>query len=136
MERESRKNYQTRGSARGGSGGGGTTSERDLLLQWGNRKRLRCVKVQRRDVEATVAAEKAAAGQRRAAAVAAVAAATAAGQHHPTGHAHRGLRSVPPAALLSVFVLLLRLVVCDKIQNHRVGLKGQLAVTWYLCVGT
>ncbi|XP_051208201.1 uncharacterized protein [Lolium perenne] len=100
MERESRKNYQTRGSARGGSGGGGTTSERDLLLQWGNRKRLRCVKVQRRDVEATVAAEKAAAGQRRAAAVAAVAAATAAGQHHPTGHGHRGLRnSEEPGAM-------------------------------------
>ncbi|KAM0856575.1 hypothetical protein ACQ4PT_049038 [Festuca glaucescens] len=104
MERESRKNYQTRGSARGGSGGG-TTSERDLLLQWGNRKRLRCVKVQRRDVEAaaTVTAEKAAAGQRRAAAVAAVAAATAAGQHHPTGHAHahhRGLRnSEEPGAM-------------------------------------
>ncbi|KAM0862905.1 hypothetical protein ACQ4PT_044947 [Festuca glaucescens] len=140
MERESRKNYQTRRSARGGSGGG-TTSERDLLLQWGNRKRLRCVKVQRRDVEAaaTVTAEKAAAGQRRAAAVAAVAAATAAGQHHPTGHAyahHRGLRSVPPAALLCVCVCSVAAPsVSDKIQNHRV-LKEQLAVTWYLSVGT
>uniref|UniRef100_A0ACD5T7X0 Uncharacterized protein n=1 Tax=Avena sativa TaxID=4498 RepID=A0ACD5T7X0_AVESA len=102
MERESRKNYQTRGSARGGGGGGGgTAAERDLLLQWGNRKRLRCVKVQRRDVEAaaTVAAEKAAVGQRRAAAAAAVAAATAAAQHHPAGH-HRALRnSEEPGAM-------------------------------------
>lgn len=66
MERESRKNYQTRGSTRGS---GGTASDRDLLLQWGNRKRLRCVKVQRRDVEA-------------------------AAQHHPTGHAHhRAIRN-------------------------------------------
>lgn len=93
MERESRKNYQTRGSTRGS---GGTASDRDLLLQWGNRKRLRCVKVQRRDVEAaaTAAAEKAAVGQRRAAAAAAAAAATAAAQHHPTGHAHhRAIRN-------------------------------------------
>ncbi|PNT70794.1 hypothetical protein BRADI_2g18170v3 [Brachypodium distachyon] len=66
MERESRKNYQTRGSTRGS---GGTASDRDLLLQWGNRKRLRCVKVQRRDVEA-------------------------AATHHPTGHAHhRAIRN-------------------------------------------
>jgi hypothetical protein len=88
MEKEGRNHYHTRGSSRGG--GGGTATERDLLLQWGNRKRLRCVKVQRRDVEAaaTAAAEKA---QRRAAAAAAAAA-----QHHPTGHTHRRvLRSVP-----------------------------------------
>ncbi|OEL27826.1 hypothetical protein BAE44_0011152 [Dichanthelium oligosanthes] len=78
MEKEGRNHYQTRGSSRGG--GGGTAAERDLLLQWGNRKRLRCVKVHRRDVEA---AEKAAIGQRRAAAAAAAAA-----QHHPTGHTH------------------------------------------------
>ncbi|RCV16750.1 hypothetical protein SEVIR_3G166500v4 [Setaria viridis] len=83
MEKEGRNHYHTRGSSRGG--GGGTAAERDLLLQWGNRKRLRCVKVQRRDVEAaaTAAAEKAAIGQRRAAAAAAAAA-----QHHPTGHTH------------------------------------------------
>lgn len=64
MEREARNHYHTRGSTRGG----GTATERDLLLQWGNRKRLRCVKAQRRDVEAaaTAAAEKAAVGQRRA----------------------------------------------------------------------
>jgi len=57
MEKEARNHYHTRGSSRGG--GGGTAAERDLLLQWGNRKRLRCVKVQRRDVEAaaTAAAE-------------------------------------------------------------------------------
>uniref|UniRef100_A0A0D9WJ83 DUF1639 domain-containing protein n=1 Tax=Leersia perrieri TaxID=77586 RepID=A0A0D9WJ83_9ORYZ len=66
MEKDARNHYHTRGSTRGG----GTTAERDLLLQWGNRKRLRCVKVHRRDVDAaaTVAAEKAAASQRRAAA--------------------------------------------------------------------
>jgi len=77
--KEARNHYHTRGSSRGG---GGTTAERDLVLQWGNRKRLRCVKVQRRDVEAaaTVAAEKAAISQRRAAATAA--------QHHPDGHTH------------------------------------------------
>ena len=59
------------GDQKRGGAGGGTAAERDLLLQWGNRKRLRCVKVQRRDVEAaaTAAAEKAAVGQRRAAAV-------------------------------------------------------------------
>jgi hypothetical protein len=67
MEREARKSYHTRGSA---SGNGGTAAERDLLLRWGNRKRLRCVKVHHRDVQAaaTAAAEKAAATQRRAAA--------------------------------------------------------------------
>lgn len=47
MEREGRSHYHTRGS------GGGVTyndnGEPDLLLQWGNRKRLRCVKIQRRD---------------------------------------------------------------------------------------
>ncbi|KAK3138130.1 hypothetical protein QOZ80_5AG0364950 [Eleusine coracana subsp. coracana] len=87
MEKEARNHYHTRGSTRGG--GGGTAAERDLLLQWGNRKRLRCVKVHRRDFEAaaTVAAEKAAIGQRRAAAAAAAA------QHHPTGHHHRVLRN-------------------------------------------
>ncbi|XP_062180741.1 uncharacterized protein LOC133885110 [Phragmites australis] len=80
MEKEARNHYHTRGSSRGGA-----AAERDLLLQWGNRKRLRCVKVQRRDVEAaaTAAAEKAAVSQRRAAAAAAAAA-----QHHPTGHPH------------------------------------------------
>ncbi|KAL6610577.1 hypothetical protein ACP70R_040546 [Stipagrostis hirtigluma subsp. patula] len=85
MEKEARNHYHTRGSTRGGSG---TAAERDLLLQWGNRKRLRCVKVQRRDVEAaaTAAAEKAAVSQRRAAAAAAAAAGAA--HHHPTGHAH------------------------------------------------
>ncbi|XP_062219050.1 uncharacterized protein LOC133918925 isoform X2 [Phragmites australis] len=71
MKGEAKNHYHThvRGSTRGG---GGTAAERDLLLQWGNRKRLRCVKVHRRDVAvaATVAAEKAAASQRRAAAAA------------------------------------------------------------------
>ncbi|KAL5231002.1 hypothetical protein ABZP36_029778 [Zizania latifolia] len=88
MEKEARNHYHTRGSTRGG--GGGTAAERDLLLQWGNRKRLRCVNAHRRDVEsaATVAAEKAAASQRRAAAAAAA-------QHHPTGFAHhRALRNL------------------------------------------
>lgn len=92
MEKEGRNHYHTRGASRGGSAG--NAAERDLLLQWGNRKRLRCVKVQRRDVEAaaTAAAEKAAIGQRRAAAAAAAAAA----QHHPTGHTHhRVLRYLP-----------------------------------------
>jgi len=101
MEKEGRNHYHTRGSSRGG-----TAAERDLLLQWGNRKRLRCVKVQRRDVEAaaTAAAEKAAIGQRRAAAAAAVAAA----QHHPTGHAHhRVLRSVPLFSSLNFFLSIL-----------------------------
>ncbi|AQK88092.1 DUF1639 family protein [Zea mays] len=101
MEKEARNHYRTRGSSRG-SGGGGTAAERDLLLQWGNRKRLRCVKVQRRDVEAaaTAAAEKAAISQRRAAAAAAAA------QHHPTGHTHhRVLRSVP---FLSYFFSIVR----------------------------
>lgn len=87
MEKEARNHYHTRGSTRGGGGGGGTAAERDLLLQWGNRKRLRCVKVHRRDVDAaaTVAAEKAAASQRRAAA----AAAAHHHRHHTTaGHAH------------------------------------------------
>lgn len=95
MEKEARNHYHTRGSSRGG--GGGTAAERDLLLQWGNRKRLRCVKVQRRDVEAaaTAAAEKAAISQRRAAAAAAAAA-----QLHPPGHTHhRVLRSVPSSIL-------------------------------------
>jgi hypothetical protein len=87
MEKEARNHYHTRGSKRGG--GGGTAAERDLLLQWGNRKRLRCVKVHRRDVEAaaTIAAEKAAIGQRRATPAAAAA------QHRPTGYHHRVLRS-------------------------------------------
>lgn len=62
MEREASNHCHTRGN-------GGTAAERDPLLQWGNRKRLRCVKVRRRDVEAaaTAAAERAAASQRRAA---------------------------------------------------------------------
>jgi hypothetical protein len=73
---EARNHYHTRGSTRGG--GAGTAAERDLLLRWGNRKRLRCVKVHRCDVEAaaTIAAKKAAIGQRRATAAAAAA------QHH------------------------------------------------------
>uniref|UniRef100_A0A0E0A271 DUF1639 domain-containing protein n=1 Tax=Oryza glumipatula TaxID=40148 RepID=A0A0E0A271_9ORYZ len=89
MEKEARNHYHTRGSTRGG-GGGGTAAERDLLLQWGNRKRLRCVKVHRRDVDAaaTVAAEKAAASQRRAAAAAAAAAAHHHRHHTTAGHAH------------------------------------------------
>lgn len=100
MEKEGRNHYHTRGSSRGG--GGGTAAERDLLLQWGNRKRLRCVKVQRRDVEAaaTAAAEKAAIGQRRAAAAAAAAA-----QHHPIGHTHhRVFRSVLLCCSLKFFI--------------------------------
>ncbi|XP_038981237.1 uncharacterized protein LOC103697778 [Phoenix dactylifera] len=52
MEREPRKPYHTRGS-RGLNNNAGTgspaLSEPDLLLHWGNRKRLRCVKVQRKD---------------------------------------------------------------------------------------
>jgi hypothetical protein len=90
--KEARNHYHTRGSSRGG---GGTAAERDLVLQWGNRKRLRCVKVQRRDVEAaaTAATEKVAISQRRAAAAAA--------QHHPTGHTHHVLRSVPFSNLFS-----------------------------------
>jgi hypothetical protein len=84
--KEAMNHYHTRGSSRGD---GGTTTERDLVLQWGNRKRLRCVKVQRRDEAATTAAaEKAAISQCRAVAA----------HHHPTGHTHqhhRVLRSVP-----------------------------------------
>ncbi|TVU35381.1 hypothetical protein EJB05_17268 [Eragrostis curvula] len=70
MEGEARNHFHTR--VRGSTRGGGTAAERDLLLQWGNRKRLRCVKVHRRDVAAaaTVAAERAAVNQRRAAAAA------------------------------------------------------------------
>ncbi|KAL6839830.1 hypothetical protein ACP4OV_029640 [Aristida adscensionis] len=85
MEEEAKNNYRTR--VRGSARGGGTAAERDLLLQWGNRKRLRCVKVQRRDVAAaaTVAAEKAAASLRRAAAAAA-----AAGQHRSPRNSERG----------------------------------------------
>ena len=99
--KEARNHYHTRGSSRGG---GGTAAERDLVLQWGNRKRLRCVKVQRRDEAAAIAAaEKAAISQRRAAAAAA--------QHHPTGHTHqhhRVLRSVP----FSNLFLFYRLCLC------------------------
>jgi hypothetical protein len=53
--KEARNHYHTRGSSRGG---GGTAAERDLVLQWGNRKRLRCVKVQHHDkaAAATIAA--------------------------------------------------------------------------------
>jgi hypothetical protein len=90
MEKEARNHYHTRGRGSTRGGGAGTAAERDLLLQWGNRKRLRCVKVHRRDVEAaaTIAAEKAAIGQRRATAAAAAA------QLHPTGYHHRVHRSV------------------------------------------
>ncbi|PWZ12035.1 hypothetical protein Zm00014a_025241 [Zea mays] len=89
--KEARNHYHTRGSSRGG---GGTAAERDLVLQWGNRKRLRCVKVQRRDVEAaaTAATEKVAISQRRAAAAAA--------QHHPTGHTHHVLRNSEEFAIM------------------------------------
>uniref|UniRef100_A0A0A9B507 DUF1639 domain-containing protein n=1 Tax=Arundo donax TaxID=35708 RepID=A0A0A9B507_ARUDO len=70
MDGEAKNHYHTR--VRGSTRGGGTAAERDMLLQWGNRKRLRCVKLHRRDVAAaaTAAAEKAAASQRRAAAAA------------------------------------------------------------------
>ncbi|KAL5681894.1 hypothetical protein ACJX0J_008279, partial [Zea mays] len=71
--KEARNHYHMRGSSRGG----GTAAKRDLMLQWGNRKRPRCVKVQRRD-EAT---EKAAISQRRDEAAVA--------HHHPTGHTHQ-----------------------------------------------
>lgn len=47
MEREGRSHYHTRGS--GGGVAYNHNGEPDLLLQWGNRKRLRCVKIQRRD---------------------------------------------------------------------------------------
>ncbi|KAJ0986527.1 hypothetical protein J5N97_004883 [Dioscorea zingiberensis] len=47
MEREGRSHYHTRGS--GGGVAYNSNGEPDLLLQWGNRKRLRCVKIQRRD---------------------------------------------------------------------------------------
>ncbi|KAJ4787387.1 hypothetical protein LUZ62_019543 [Rhynchospora pubera] len=50
MERETRNHYQTRGSTRGAGGpGSNTATDRDLLLQWGNRKRIRCTKTQHRD---------------------------------------------------------------------------------------
>ncbi|KAJ3694972.1 hypothetical protein LUZ60_000349 [Juncus effusus] len=54
MERETRNHYQTRGSARGVAGPGSSNpnnpnGEGDMLLQWGNRKRVRCTKTQRRD---------------------------------------------------------------------------------------
>ncbi|GJN17918.1 hypothetical protein PR202_gb05026 [Eleusine coracana subsp. coracana] len=70
MEGEATNHFHTR--VRGSTRGGGTAAERDLLLQWGNRKRLRCVSVHRRFVSAaaTAAAERAAASQRRTAAAA------------------------------------------------------------------
>ncbi|KAL6614650.1 hypothetical protein ACP70R_036920 [Stipagrostis hirtigluma subsp. patula] len=70
MEGEAKNSYHTR--VRGSTRGGGAAGERDLLLHWGNRKRLRCVKAHRRDIAAaaTAAAERAAASQRRAAAAA------------------------------------------------------------------
>ncbi|GJM93392.1 hypothetical protein PR202_ga09945 [Eleusine coracana subsp. coracana] len=70
MEGEATNHFHTR--VRGSTRGGGTAAERDLLLQWGNRKRLRCVSVHRRYVSAaaTAAAERAAASQRRTAAAA------------------------------------------------------------------
>jgi hypothetical protein len=82
--------WRRRGITTTRGGGAGTAAERDLLLRWGNRKRLRCVKVHRCDVEAatTIAAKKAAIGQRRATAAAAAA------QHQPTGYHHRVHRSV------------------------------------------
>jgi hypothetical protein len=81
--KEARNHYHTWGSSRGG---GSPAAEHDLVLQWGNRKRLRCVKVQRRDE----AAEKVAISQRRDEA--------APTHHHPTGHTHqhhRVLRFLP-----------------------------------------
>ncbi|OAY75399.1 hypothetical protein ACMD2_01883 [Ananas comosus] len=76
MERETRNHYHTRGSTGGVGGGvGGFGSnlnhnhsingynvvapplgEAELPLQWGNRKRLRCVKVHRKDDSAAAAA--------------------------------------------------------------------------------
>ncbi|XP_008806737.2 uncharacterized protein LOC103719318 isoform X1 [Phoenix dactylifera] len=56
MEREARNPYYTRGSGGGvhGTGNGSSAlAEPDLLLHWGNRKRLRCVKVQRKEDAAT-----------------------------------------------------------------------------------
>uniref|UniRef100_A0A804PYU2 Uncharacterized protein n=1 Tax=Zea mays TaxID=4577 RepID=A0A804PYU2_MAIZE len=82
--KEARNHYHTQGSSRGG---GGTAAKRDLMLQWGNRKRLRCVKVQRRNE----AAEKAAISQRRNEA--------AATHHHPTGHTHQHHRVLSMIAL-------------------------------------
>jgi hypothetical protein len=56
MERETRNHYHTRGSTRGaggpGSNNGGhnnSPTDHDLLLQWGNRKRVRCTKTQHRN---------------------------------------------------------------------------------------
>ncbi|XP_072955632.1 uncharacterized protein [Typha angustifolia] len=68
MERETRNHYHTRRSTGGGGGGSNynenrdtnnynaspngpssTLAEPELLLHWGNRKRLRCVKVQHKD---------------------------------------------------------------------------------------
>jgi hypothetical protein len=94
--KEARNHYHTRGSSRGG---GGTAAKRDLMLQWGNRKRLRCVKVQRRD-EAT---EKAAISQRRDEAAAA--------HHHPTGHTHQHHRVLRFVTFSNLF-LFYRLCLC------------------------
>ncbi|KAJ8486722.1 hypothetical protein OPV22_019207 [Ensete ventricosum] len=65
MEREAtRYRYRVRGTGGGGGGGAvepsptndtnskGASASPELLLQWGNRKRLRCVKFQRRDDDA------------------------------------------------------------------------------------
>jgi hypothetical protein len=94
--KEARNHYHTRGSSRGG---GGTAAERDLVLQWGNRKRLRRVKVQRRDeAAATAAAEKAAISQRRAA--------VAAAQHHPTGDTHQHHRVLRFVPFFNLFIFL------------------------------
>jgi hypothetical protein len=56
MEKETRNHYHTRGSTRGAGGPGSNTgshnnsaTDRDLLLQWGNRKRVRCTKTQQRE---------------------------------------------------------------------------------------
>ncbi|KAG1367653.1 hypothetical protein COCNU_14G001210 [Cocos nucifera] len=58
MEREARKPYYTRGSGGVHDAGNGSSAlvEPDLLLHWGSRKRLRCVKVQRKEDAATTAA--------------------------------------------------------------------------------
>lgn len=58
MERETRIPYYTRGSGGVHNTGNGSSAlvEPDLLLHWGNRKRLRCVKVQRKEEAATTTA--------------------------------------------------------------------------------
>lgn len=55
MEKEARNPYRTRGSRGVNNTGAGSSalSEPDLLLHWGNRKRPRCLKVQRKEDAAT-----------------------------------------------------------------------------------